>query len=346
MSAFSPYGGGPPPELSNNPFIDHPTNALSRYPDINGADQSTTGGSQQFTPWMQPSSPGVGSPGGYTGFGQPSQSNFTPQFQFQQQQQTGWQGGGGYPQQGVNGNGFAVQVQPQQTGRPFQPTSSFGQQLNGQLTAAGYPQQQQQQPTGYHQQPQYPSGYGGYGQQPQQYGSAQQQQQYPSEFDPYSGIGQLQAQHSQNPQSLAAPTGGPGGSQYKHPHPREFVHRNKAELEAWDTYAWKQVINCFDALKDAWMMRKREVEARAQTFGGQGLFGGYGNHIHSQQFQQLEQMSKQAETNSDTVAAASFQMQEVQAGYRQSGDLASKKRVREAINAALQSLPDWPPQNW
>ena len=35
-------------------------------------------------------------------------------------------------------------------------------------------------------------------------------------------------------------------------------------------------------------------------------------------------------------------MQEVFQHYRQSGDLASKKRVREATNAALQSLPDWP----
>ena len=35
-------------------------------------------------------------------------------------------------------------------------------------------------------------------------------------------------------------------------------------------------------------------------------------------------------------------MQEVFAGYRQSSDVASKRRVREAINAALTSLPDWP----
>ena len=42
--------------------------------------------------------------------------------------------------------------------------------------------------------------------------------------------------------------------------------------------------------------------------------------------------------------ASSFQMQEVFQGYRQSADLASKRRVREASNAALQALPDWPPQ--
>ncbi len=39
-------------------------------------------------------------------------------------------------------------------------------------------------------------------------------------------------------------------------------------------------------------------------------------------------------------------MQEVYTGYRQSGDLASKRRVRESINAALSSLPDWPSQTY
>lgn len=46
---------------------------------------------------------------------------------------------------------------------------------------------------------------------------------------------------------------------------------------------------------------------------------------------------------SDTIAAAHFQMKEVFGGYRQSTDAGSKKRVRDASNAALQSLPDWPP---
>jgi hypothetical protein len=44
----------------------------------------------------------------------------------------------------------------------------------------------------------------------------------------------------------------------------------------------------------------------------------------------------------DSVVASSFQMREVHSGYRQSGDMASKRRVRESCNAALQSLPDWP----
>ena len=45
----------------------------------------------------------------------------------------------------------------------------------------------------------------------------------------------------------------------------------------------------------------------------------------------------------DGIAAGLFQIKEAFAGYRQSMDQASKLRVREAANAALNSLPDWPP---
>ena len=48
----------------------------------------------------------------------------------------------------------------------------------------------------------------------------------------------------------------------------------------------------------------------------------------------------------DSITASSIQMQEVFDGYRQSSDLASRNRVRESLNAAVQSLPDWPPQSW
>ncbi|KAJ3002947.1 hypothetical protein NUW54_g5573 [Trametes sanguinea] len=80
--------------------------------------------------------------------------------------------------------------------------------------------------------------------------------------------------------------------------------------------------------------------------GGAGLFGGggYGGMYGgpAQQYAQLENMAKEAGLHVDTVAAGAFQMQEVFTGYRQSSDIASKRRVREAINAALSSLPDWP----
>jgi hypothetical protein len=45
----------------------------------------------------------------------------------------------------------------------------------------------------------------------------------------------------------------------------------------------------------------------------------------------------------DIVAAGALQMSEVFAGYRHSGDIASKRRVRESCNAALSGLPEYPP---
>ena len=44
-----------------------------------------------------------------------------------------------------------------------------------------------------------------------------------------------------------------------------------------------------------------------------------------------------------SVAASSYQLKEVLDGYRHSTDTASKRRVREAMNAALRSLPEYPP---
>lgn len=54
-------------------------------------------------------------------------------------------------------------------------------------------------------------------------------------------------------------------------------------------------MNCFDALKDAWASRKREIEARMNALGGQGLFGGggygYGNQYgQAQEYSRLEQV--------------------------------------------------------
>ncbi|GJE88750.1 hypothetical protein PsYK624_048330 [Phanerochaete sordida] len=351
----------PPPELSNNPFIDHPANALNRFPDINGTDQPS--GGSQFTSWLGGGSSVNSQPTGYAG-AQPS--GFTGGYAQQQQpQQTGYPTSpvGGYPQQGGFGGGYAASpVQAQPTGRPFQPASSFGQQLASQING-GYgaqpqqqPQQQQQQYAGYQATPQYGAAYG----YPQQQQQQPQQTQYLAEFDPYAS----QQQQQQTPAAQGQPPSSFQGN-YKTPHPRDYVRSNKQELESWDSYAWKQVMNCFDGLKDAWATRKREIEARMNALSGQGLFGGggysggygynqYGQYQQQQQqqygqaqeYQRLEQLAKEADSNVDTVVAASFQMQEAHGGYRQSGDLASKKRVREAINAALGNLPDWPPQNY
>ncbi|KAK7690708.1 hypothetical protein QCA50_005807 [Cerrena zonata] len=344
---YSPHGtyNSPPPELSNNPFIDHPSNALARFPDISGSDSSSS--NSQFTSWVPPSA--TGNAGAATGYGAsgPQAIGMSPQnsssFYSQTPQQPTWGVQQGIPNT-YGGSGYASPpIQSQPTGLPFQPTSSFGQQLAGQMNGGygGVPQQQPPQYTGYPTQSQYSQGMQqGYGAQPQ---PPQQQNQYLAEFDPYasrSGGGQAPGQ-VQGPQGTIPA----GASQYNTPHPREYIRDHKSEMEQWDQYTWKQTMNAFDALKEAWAARKRELETRAKAFGGAGLFGGgnYGGYGgQAQQLAQLEQMAREADLNCDSVAASTFQMQEVFGGYRQSGDLASKRRVRESINAALANLPDWP----
>ena len=50
----------------------------------------------------------------------------------------------------------------------------------------------------------------------------------------------------------------------------------------------------FEALKDAWLNRKREIEARGKALGGAGLFGaggyGYGGAYGGQQAQELARL--------------------------------------------------------
>ncbi|KAH9903040.1 hypothetical protein C8Q73DRAFT_742263 [Cubamyces lactineus] len=363
MYSSRPTYNSPPPELSNNPFIDHSANALARFPDIS-ATGDLSPASSQYTSWLNTPqgstispnqtgyySQGVASPSGYNAGGYQPQPQPQPQL-------SGWAPAGpsySQPQQQPYGQIMSPPAQqPQMSSGPFQPSSAFGQQLAGQINGAyGAPpmqqaQQQQQQPqySGY---AQYGAGPGqgyqqGYPQQPQQ----QQQQQYLAEFDPYAQ--QQQSMQSQGAMGApAGPSGGPGGQygqRQQQPHPREFVVSHKAELESWDSYTWKQAQNCFDALKAAWEARKQELEARLRALGGAGLFSAGGGGMYgggpAQQYAQLEHMTKEAGLHVDTVAAGSFQMQEVFTGYRQSSDVASKRRVREAINAALSSLPDWP----
>ena len=142
--------GTTPPELSNNPFIDHPANAMARYPDITGSDNPAN---SQYTSWMNgPSTssfptdasgsygnPNAMSPQGYGG---------TPGYQ-SQPQATGWAQGSGFsqPQQSYGQYPSAPMQQQQQSpsGMPFQPTSSFGQQLHAHVNGSyGTPQPQQQ----------------------------------------------------------------------------------------------------------------------------------------------------------------------------------------------------------
>ncbi|KAH8100848.1 hypothetical protein BXZ70DRAFT_131125 [Cristinia sonorae] len=347
--------GSPTPETSNNPFIDHSSNASARYPDISvvGSQPDNSG---PYTSWLQPSGSGAAYPQGSqdTGFGYPGgqgAGGYQPQ---QQQLQPGWNPNptpGVYQQQASGLISPPVQAQP--TGRPFQPSSSFGQQLQGAVNG-GYTMPQSPQYAGYGA-PSGPQYAGGYPQQPQYTPQHVQQQnaQYLSEFDPFSQLGSMNQASQTQPGSYGqANTVGPYGQSnpgFQQQHPREYIRQHKAEMESWDNYTWKQALQTFEALKEAWFNRKREIEARGKQMGGAGLFGGgYGGAYggQAQEMARLEHLAKEAEQNADSVAASTFQMQEAFSGYRLSADLASKRRVRESINAALTSLPDWPPQQF
>ena len=180
---------------------------------------------------------------------------------YQQPQATGWSQGSGFsqpmqqqqqPQQPYSQSFSPPPMQSQMSGMPFQPSSSFGQQLAAHVNGSypGMPQQQQQQYSGYPQQPQMQSPQ--YGQAYQQQGFPGQQQQpqlqqrpsYLAEFDPYAGGSQGGAAPTpggvQNPGAGTA-SGFRGQGQQGQQHPREYVLAHKAELESWDSYSWKQV---------------------------------------------------------------------------------------------------------
>jgi hypothetical protein len=189
-------------------------------------------------------------------------------FQQQQfQQQISPQFSPGYiPQQS-----FAAPQSPSQ----FQPTSSFGQQLAGQVNGSSYGYLQGQPAAA-------PSPV---------YNPVQQQLQnnpgYIAHFDPYASIGQgwdgqsqpQQQQQQQGQSSIMAqgPTS-PGAfttSSTGQLHPREYLRQHKAEIESWDAYAWKQLLNTFEPLKDAWETRKKEIEGNIAQLQQQMQYGSY-----------------------------------------------------------------------
>jgi len=321
-------------DLNLNPFISDPSNPHTRYPDIS----STNTQAQSNGYYMQ----NAGFEAGYQF--QPQLSPQQSMYASQQQQQPIYaqpqqQGYDLYSQQQTS-NYMGNSIQGQQ----FAPSSSFGQQLVSPVNGSsyGYLQGQQQQP----------NGMGGV------YNQAQAQIQnnpgYLAQFDPYAPIGQgwgdsqvpqqqqLQQQLAMSTAVTTQPPTSPTSSS-TNPHPRDYIRTHKGDLESWDTYSWKQLFNTFETLKVSWETRKTEIEARIAQLTSQLQYGGgYNAGQIQQEGGRLQALLKQADSNFDSVAASSFQMHEVFAGYRQSGDAASKRRVRESCNAALQSLPEWP----
>jgi hypothetical protein len=116
-----------------------------------------------------------------------------------------------------------------------------------------------------------------------------------AQFDPYGpisqGWGETAAQSQNQSQSPPSSTTYNG-----HLHPREFIRTHKAELEAWDQYAWKQVLNAFDGLKDAWAARTKEVEGRiSQVRRDYGYTG-------EQEVARLQQLLKDANSHFGKIA--------------------------------------------
>ncbi|GAA5903521.1 hypothetical protein JCM5296_006848 [Sporobolomyces johnsonii] len=226
---------------------------------------------------------------------------------------------------------------------PQQPQYQQQQQPYLQQQYTGFqPQQQQLQPqqTGYPQQYAHAPNQTGFGGGASPYGAAQgygqpspapQRSYQTADLDPYATLGALHQQHQSTSGSSSSGQPAPGALlqvPQTQSHPRQYVQENKQGLMAWDEYAWKQLLNRLDALREAWESRKAGVKAAANQ----------GADPTS-----VEQLQRQASEYVDSIHAAKMQLNEVKSGWRHSTDAASKARVREALNAGLSSLPDYPP---
>jgi len=285
-------------DFTNNPFINDPTNPQTRFPAIPPITQEPIG--QYNSQWVQ--SPGVD----YNGTAKFSMlgSDRAERYAYDDPIAASTFTNGGY--------GMAAPTQP---GQQFQPSSGFGQQLVAQVNATGYvqaPGQMQAQSQGYP--AQYQNPYQTAQQQPQlQYntGYPAPQQQYNNglqpaygqqlvqpappayqdvaQFDPYSSIAQGWGDTTN--QSQTSPSSNASKTYNGHTHPREYIRTHKAELEVWDNYAWKQALNAFDVLKDAWAARKKEVESRiTQVQRDYGYTG-------QQEVARLQMLLKEADSN-------------------------------------------------
>ena len=239
------------PAFTNNPFINDPTNVQSRFPDLSSSPSPSN--NTQYTKWLQPAP----NPNATSYLTQP-----TSLYQQQQQQQYG----SAQP-------GYFLSGSPQQqTSLPFQPSSSFGQQMAANISGTSYGYLQGQA-------------------QPQQteYNPVQQQLQSPTyiaQFDPYApiaqgwdGLGQPQSQ-GQTPSTTSGYSTSPSSTSPSGDlHPRVYIRNHKLELEAWDSYAWKQLLNSFDALKNSWDGRTKDLESQVAQLQQQLAYNGGGYYF-------------------------------------------------------------------
>jgi hypothetical protein len=307
MYGSQAYGATNPP-LTNNPFIETSSHPSNRYPDL------STPPTQQPQSWTDPTlltqqyhqQPDIYQqyppvqqqiPTGYSQQQQHQQP--PPQFQVPQQQL-------GQPQIQVSQqpqNYPPPYQQPQLQPSPqpttsFQPTSAFGQSLQSSISGGGsygYPQSGPHQPS---QQ-----------QTSAAYNPAQQQllnnPNYVGQLDPYAPISQgWAADTTTTPQSQGpvnnnfgygnnnnnnqinsgpGPGGAVGFSPSGDPHPRDYIRNHRQEIEAWDPYTWKQLLNSCEALKRSWEARRNELKIKLAGLQSQLRYAGYYDHKQIQQ---------------------------------------------------------------
>ena len=295
---YTGYGSTSPP-LTNNPFLTQTGQSVtSRFPDI---ASSNNNGASTFASW---------------GSGSTLSGSFPQQSSLYQQPVV--QNPYGSPQlgYGMNSTGYiSPTTQTFPSPPPFQMQGfdhTFGQQFTSATphvsgSSYSYLSGSQQQPS-------------------TSYNPARQQLQnnpgYIPQFDPYSAIGQgwegptSPTSNTSNPDSIGSSisTGstlstsslisasssfgvGPRGDS----HPMDCIRAYKSQIEAWDTYAWKQFLNSFEALKNAWEERKADLMTRAKGIIAQGQSGmAYGGYF-AQQIQQEATRLQQVTCLNDTM---------------------------------------------
>ncbi|KAH7106331.1 hypothetical protein BKA62DRAFT_291011 [Auriculariales sp. MPI-PUGE-AT-0066] len=194
-----------------------------------------------------------------------------------------------------------------------------------------------------------PYGYGGaYQQQQQAQQSSHQLPTHLQAFDPYGSLGSREMsspapvpQHTAQPypgtlNAQQTPAPAPSQAPRLGEHPRAWIRSHKQELESWDLVTWKQALLRFDELQSHWERHKWEISQRVEA--------AQKGYLPPHELPHWQHALKTAIENIDGVAASKLQMSEALEGYKQSTDVGSKRRVKEALNAGLLSLPDFPPQ--
>jgi hypothetical protein len=289
MYGSSTYGANlNNPPLTNNPFIESTSHPSSRYPDLSAPT------SQPQSQWTDPTL--------LTGLQPQYQPDIYQQYPPVQQIPSG------YPPQPPQ---FQVPIQPQiqppnypppfqqpppqqpslQPTAPFQPSSSFGQTLQSSMSGGGYGYLQSGQPQPPQQQHTTPA-----------YNPAQQlnNPNYVAQLDPYGPISQGWATDTtttpQSQQSLSQASNnnnnnfGYGNNQNNmgyspsgEPHPRDYIRSHKQDIEAWDQYTWKQLLNSCEALKRSWESKRNELKTKLAGLQSQHRYAGYYDRTQIQQ---------------------------------------------------------------